>query len=784
MRRLLRLFLLSCCLSAALPSPAGAESFQVADIRLMGLQRISAGTVFGAISVNAGDRVTDLDLRKLIRDLFSTGYFADVSVGRDGDLLVITLAERPSIRSLEIEGNKSIPTDNLLDGLAKSGLAEGQIFKRVTLEHIARDLERQYISQGRYGSDITVDIEELDRNLVDIRIDISEGKVAAIRHINIAGNSIFTDEELKGALELKLPGFLSFITRTGRYAREKLEGDLEALESYYQDRGYANFRVESTQVAISPDKKDVYITINVSEGEQFEVSAVEIAGELRDIREEDIRALLLVEPGQTFSRERLTYSEERIELVLGNAGYTFSSASAAPEIQEDGTVIVKFFVDAGVRSYVRRIDFRGNTLTQDEVLRREMRQMEGGWASNAQIERSKVRLERLGFFKEVSVETPPVPGSDDQIDVVYTVEEQPSGSISATLGYGQVTGTIVGVNYQESNIAGSGNQVDLGISHNSFQTSYRFSWLDPYFTDDGVSRGYSVYYRKSDFDERNIVRYSTDSYGANVNFGYPINEISRINFGIGYEHTDLTEGVFPAREISDFLDRAGNSFDLLVMNASYSISALNRGLLPTGGYSQSMSFEATAPGGPLEFVRLFYSGQTFVPLEKLPVFNSKHTLRLRTELGWGFAYGGTDVYPFYKHFFAGGLGSIRGYEQNTLGPLSTPAPDDNFSRQDPIGGNVLIELSAELLFPLPFVEDQRAMRAAWFLDIGNVFNSDCPAVSTRCVDLEFSELRYSTGFSLTWITGFAPISISYSIPLNDEDGDRTEGFQFELGRVF
>lgn len=777
-----RLLLLLMLLPAA--ACVRAETFRVSDIRVEGLQRISAGTVFGAIPVTVGDRVDEVRLGDVIRGLFATGYFDDIRVGRDRDVLVITVDERPSISSLELEGNKAIDSDSLLEGLKKSGLAEGQIFKRVTLEHIARDLERQYVSQGRYGTEITAEVEEQQRNLVAIKINISEGKVAGIRHINLVGNSVFSDAELKDVLELRLPGPFSFITRNHRYAREKLEGDLESLESWYQDRGYVNFRIESTHVSISPDRKDVYITINVFEGEKYQVSGVEISGELRDVPEEGVRALVLVAPGQTFSRELVTYSEERIELALGNAGYTFASASGEPEIQEDDTVVVKFFVDAGVRSYVRRIDFRGNTVTQDEVLRREMRQMEGGWASNAAIERSKVRLERLGYFKEVNVETPSVPGTDDQIDVVYTVEEQPSGSISATLGYGQVSGAIVGVNYQEANVFGSGNSVDLGISHSSFQTAYNFSWLDPYFTEDGVSRGFSVYYRKSDFDERNIVRYSTDAYGVNVNFGYPINEISRINFGIGYEHTDLTEGVFPAREISNFLAREGNSFDLVLLTVSYSMSALNRGLLPTGGHSQSLSLELTAPGSPLEFVRFRYAGQIFFPLHRLPLLNRDFNLRLRTDLGYGQAFGGTEVYPFYKHFFAGGLGSVRGYEQNTLGPRSTPAPNDTFSRQDPIGGNVLMEGSAEVLFPLPFVEDQRSLRASLFFDVGNVFNSDCPAVSTRCVDFDLGELRYSTGISLTWITGFAPISLSYSVPLNRRDGDETEVFQFELGRVF
>ena len=475
----------------------------------------------------------------------------------------------------------------------------------------------------------------------------------------------------------------------------------------------------------------------------------------------------------------MTTSEERIERILGNSGYTFASATGQPVLDESGdTVTVKFFVDAGKRAYVRRISFRGNTMTQDEVLRREMRQMEGGWASNAAIEVSKVRLERLGFFKEVNVETPSVPSSDDQIDINYSVEEQPSGSISATLGYAQYSGLILGLSYQESNVFGSGNSVGIGVNRSSYQTAYNLSFFDPYYTVDGVSRGYSLFFRSSDFDERNIARFSTDSVGGSVNFGYPISEVSRISFSVGFESTSIKEGIFPAQEISQFLDAEGKDFDLINVSASYSMSALNRGLLPTAGKSQSLSFEMTIPGSELEFYRLNYSGQIFFPLTRL------FTLRLRTDLGYGGVFGGTETFPFYKHFFAGGMGSVRGYENSTLGPRTTPSPLDNFGEPDPIGGNVLIETSAEILFPLPFVKDQRQLKSALFVDAGNVFNTNCPDISAYCLDLSEGELRYSAGFAITWITGFAPISFAISVPFNEKPGDEKESFQFELGRTF
>ncbi|MDA0272970.1 MAG: outer membrane protein assembly factor BamA, partial [Proteobacteria bacterium] len=758
---------------------ASSFGFVISDIRVDGLQRVSAGTVFGAVPYSVGDNVGAEEIRTIVRSLFQTETFDDVQIGRDGNVLVIIVKERPTIDSIEFDGNKAIKTEALIEGLEGSGLSEGQIFKKVTLDQIASDLERQYVSQGRYDANIETTIENLPRNRVAIKVDVFEGNVSGIRHINIVGNTVFDDETLIDLLELKLPGWLSFYTKDDQYSREKLQSDIEVLESHYLDRGYLTFRVDSTQVSIAPNMEDVYITINVVEGEQFEISAVEVAGELRDIPEENIRALLLTREGQIFSRQYMTLSEERIEAALGNAGYTFASATGEPAVNDDGeTVTVRYFIDAGKRAYVRRISFQGNTVTQDHVLRREMRQMEGGWASTAMIEGSKIRLQRLGFFKDVNVETPSVPGTDDQIDVNYSVAEQPSGSISATVGYAQGTGLILGLGYQESNVFGTGNSINIGINRSDYQKSINLSFFDPYHTVDGVSRGYSIFFRKSDYGERNIASFSTDSYGGNVSFGYPISEISRIGFTVGVEHTDIKEGVIPAQEISEFLDKEGNKFDLLSLTASYSQSALNRGLLPTAGRSQSVSFEMTVPGSQLEYFRLNYSGQIFFPL-----FNP-FVLRLRTNLGYGEAYGGTDNFPFYKHFFAGGMGSVRGYESNTLGPRSTPSPQDRFNDPDPIGGNVLVELSAEVLFPLPFIEDQSQLKSAFFFDAGNVFNTNCPDVSVYCLAPSDGELRYSAGVAVTWITGFAPISFALSFPINEKPGDESESFQFELGKTF
>ncbi|MCC5872254.1 MAG: outer membrane protein assembly factor BamA [Gammaproteobacteria bacterium] len=760
----------------------GDGSFVVADIRVQGLQRVSAGNVFNLLPVNVGDRVDQRAGQEIIRSLFASGFFSDIRVGRDGDVLVIMLSERPAIDSIQIEGNKSIPTDALLEGLRDSGLAEGEIFRRATLERVDLELERQYVGQGRYGASIDSVVEELPRNRVAIRINIEEGSVAKVRHLNIVGNSVYSDRELLDQFELKLPSPLFFWRSDDRYSREKLGGDLERLEAYYRDSGYVNFRIDSTQVSINPDKSEVYITINVDEGEKHTIGDVQIAGELSDVPVTALEPLLLVFPGQTFSQALITFSEERLVAALGNAGYTFANATGVPQVnEEDQTVDIRFFVDAGQRAYVRRIDFRGNTVTQDQVLRREMRQFEGGWASTAQIDLSKVRLERLGYFRDVRVETPAVPGSDNQIDVLFSVREQPSGSISATLGYSQVSGVILGAQYEERNVFGSGNSLGLGVSWSRFQQSVSFNFFDPYFTVDGISRGFNVFARRTNFDERNIARFSTDAYGAGMNFGYPISETQRVSFGLSSEYTKITQGRFPALEIVEFLAEEGGSFLNFSATAGWSQSQLDRGLFPTRGSSQNLSLQASIPGSDLLFWRLRYEGQRFFP------FGEGFSLRLHTKLGYGDGYGGTDSMPFFEHFFAGGFGSVRGYETNTLGPRATPAPNDPFIRRNriqPFGGNVLITGGLELIVPMPFVEDQRQFRPVLFLDAGNVFNTSCPSVSQFCDGPTLSEIRYSVGMGVTWLTGLGPITVGIARALNSKPGDDTEFFQFELGRTF
>ncbi len=762
-----------------------SPGFVVGDIRLQGIQRVSAGTVFNILPVSVGETLDMLRTRQVTRSLFASGYFDDIRIARDDDVLIINLVERPAIESIEIEGNKAIKTDSLLEGLSEQGLSEGEIFRQATLERVSLELERQYVAQGRYGASIETIIEELPRNRVSIKIEIEEGKSSGIRHINLVGAKAFDRDMLLGQIELQHPSLLSFYKNDDKYSREKLSGDLETLESYYKDRGYAEFRIQSTQVSVTPDKRQVYITIGIDEGSVYEVNDVTLVGDLGDVGAEPIEALIIVKPGQIFSQALITASEERITGTLGNSGFTFATASGVPKLNEDGTVDIEFFVTSGKRAYVRRISFSGNSMTQDEVMRREMRQLEGGWASTAQIDLSKIRLERLGYFKGVDVETPQVAGKDDQIDVNFSLEEQPSGSISATLGYSQGYGLIVGANYNQSNMMGSGNSLGVGLSVSKYQKQISFNYFDPYYTLDNISRGFNVFLRTVDYKQANLARFETDSGGLGVNFGFPIDETQRINFGLQAEYTELSTGYYSAQEIAEFIDDNGRDSLNFKLNLSWQKSTLNRGIFADRGTSSQVSLEAAVPGSGLEFYKVRYAGETYFPI------SNSWTLRLRTELGYGDAYGDTTALPFYEHFFAGGFGSIRGFENSTLGPRTTPPLDLEGNPicwrdpcGDPFGGNLQIEASAELIFPLPFVEDNRQFRPSLFLDVGNVFNTRCPRISVNCFGFDTEEIRYSTGFSVTWLTGMGPMSFALVKAFNTKDYDEEEAFQFELGKTF
>ncbi|WP_297796803.1 outer membrane protein assembly factor BamA [uncultured Marinobacter sp.] len=753
-------------------SSAHADEFTVSDIEVEGLQRVSAGTVFSSFPVGIGEPVDEAELAGAIKDLFRTGLFTDIDASRDGGVLILTVRERPSITSIEIEGNKKIETDMLMDALAGAGLEEGQVFRRATLERLELEILRSYISQGRYNARVKATAEELPRNRVAIKLVINEGNVAAIQHINIIGNENFNDEELLDLFELRTSSWWNSITNADKYARERLSGDLESLRSFYLDRGYLDFNVESSQVSISPDKKQVFIAIALNEGSQYTVSDVQLRGELI-VDEDELRKLIPIEEGDIFSRSTVTAVSERLSRRLGREGYAFANVNAVPEPAEDNTASVTFYVEPGKRAYVRRVNFEGNVSTRDEVLRQEMTQMEGGVASTDRIEFSKTKLERLGFFQTVDVETVPVPGTDDMVDVNYSVVEQPTGSLSASIGFSQASGVILGANVSENNFFGSGKRVSFGVNVSDSIKSANFSYTDPYYTVDGVSRGFSLFARETDFEEQDISSYLLDEYGGRLSFGYPTDSITRLNFGVGYTLSKLKGGVFTSEEVREFIEEEGSDFNNYFLFGSWRRSTLNRGVLPTDGYSHSLSADIAVPGSDLTFYKLSHKTDFYQPLNERQTW----VLRGRTEVGYGDGYDGRDVMPFYEHFYAGGYGSVRGYEANSLGPRATNSPND-LSDPDPFGGSVLTEGSLELIFPTPFAGDSRSMRTAFFVDAGQVFDPD------RDFDPAADELRLSAGVGFQWITAVGPLAFSLAKPLNDKSGDDTQVFQFSLGQTF
>jgi len=878
-----------CFLALFLSFSVQAQTFRVSDIRVEGLQRVSAGTVFSALPIRVGDTLNQADIQSATRELFKVGYFSDVAINRDGDVLVLVIKERPAINKIELKGNKAIKTENLMDSLKDNNLSEGQIFQRATLEGITQALQREYVNQGRYGASVNIEIEDMPRNQVKVLVKIDEGSPSRIKQINIVGNNSYSEEELIDLFELKTTGMWSWISGNDKYNKEKMKGDLERLESWYMDRGYLNFKLDSSQISLSPDKSKIFVTVNITEGEIYKVSDIELAGDPA-IDEEIIHRMILMKKDQVFSQILMTTSEEYVTKRLGNEGYTFAKVEGMPERNDaDKTVKITFFIEPGKRAYVNRINFRGNTKTVDEVLRREMRQMEGGSANSAQIENSKVRLERLGFFKEVKVENKEVPGTSDQVDVEYTVEEQPSGSMGLQVGYAQYSGLLFSASIQQNNWFGTGKQVGFSFSHNRYQTSYNFNYNDPYFTPDGVSRGLSLYYTKSDYGSYNITPYSTNVYGGKLNFGYPISDIERIGFDIGLRSLEVEPTSYSSQEIIrtpfwdssvgyitqsenyalnqqllngidfpngsyerkaftedmlgelGFLDIYGDTFNDAQVSMYWLRSTLNRGVLANRGASQQFTFELSLPGGDLQYYKFDYTGQIFKPLTR------SLTLRLHTHLGYAGAYGDLDELPFFEHYYAGGFGSVRGFERNTLGPRSSPQRSavttptiwDDLNGdgvigsgetggtayvlcEDPeaagvgsnsqgypricnpgelvsdlivgstytsrtrgaFGGNVLIQGGAEVLFPLPFIKDQRSLQTTFFVDAGNVFDTDCGATQVNCYGVDLSRINTSVGFGLTWISGFGPMTFSIAEPLHENEADRTEVFQFSLGQTF
>ena len=786
------------------------DEFLVSDIRIIGLQRVSTGSIFNVIPISVGDKIDSRKSNDIVRSLFSTEQFDDIQIGKDGNTLIITVAERPSISAIDISGNKALKTEQLMESLDGVGIKEGEVYKRSTLEKVKSELIRSYASNGRYGAGVEIDEVVKPRNRIEINIEVDEGESAEIKKINIIGNEIYTNEELIDGFELSEGSFFSFLSNDNQYSREKLKGDIETLESFYRDRGYLKFSIESSQISLSRDKKSIFITFNLNEGKKYKINDVDVVG---DIPFDEEIYLEIVEglKDTTYSQAQITSIEEFFTNVLGNRGYAFAEVTGNPEVNEETSEVKLIFsVQPGNKTYTRKILFTGNDITQDHVLRREMRQFEGAWTSDNSIEAGKVRLERLGYFKEVNVETIPVPGTDDQIDIVYSVEEETTGSVGGNIGYSDF-GLMLGFNLQEQNFLGSGNTVGIGINKNIYSEMYNISYMNPYATKDGVSLGYNLYFRETDYGEFNVANYLTNSNGFGAQFGYPISDITRLGFNLTYDKTDIDIGNLPAREIYDFVAAEGNIFETLTAQLSWQRVTLNRGLFPTDGASTAISVSSTIPGSDLNYYRLNIRQRYYQPLTQDLVFG------FQGELGYLDAYGDTEETPFFQNFYAGGPRSLRGFESNTLGPRSTDAPCYEFNyaegicpnlididgdgeldtpyynpyanqtsryRDAPIGGNIKIEGSLQLIFRLPFIEDQRSLRSAFFFDFGNVFSDNCKEYQINCSKPSIDDLRYSYGVGVTWITGFGPMSLAIAKPTNAGPRERTEEFQFTVGNVF
>ena len=752
-----------------------SSSWVIEDIRISGLQRVSAGSVFSEIPFSIGDSIGKEEIVEISKSIFATGQFDDIQIGRDGNALLINLTERPTIDEITIEGNEAIKTENLLDGLKNSGIFEGALFRRSVFENLSSELERQYVSQGKYGASVEVLSDSLPRNRVKLSVEIEEGETAELKSINIVGNKIFAEEELKKVLKLKPRSWLSIFRTNTPYSKENLRGDLESLESFYKNRGYLNFSVNNSIISISEDKQELFITIDIFEGDIYKINEITLAGDL-PIDEEIVKKLIFARNETIFSQELITISEENINNLLNNEGFLFSEVLGNIKKVEENLVDVVFFIEPGQRTYIRNINFTGNERTHDVVLRREMRQMEGAWASNSLLERSKLRLDRLGFFKQVDYEKIPVPGEKDKVDIEFKVEEEFSGSIAGSLGYGAY-GFSLGANYSESNAFGTGNSIGIGINYSDWQTNISFNFFDPYFNPDGVGLGYGAYIRSSDYSNFNISAYNTESFGGSVQFVLPINEISQLSLSASIDQTDLQSDVLSSRQLLDFIATEGSKFESLTLGASWTRNSLNRGIFPTAGTLNVVSGSVTVPGSSITYGRLSHRFKYFRPLSNNFIFG------VRTEIGGLFAYGDTETPPPYENFYAGGLNSVRGFEQNSLGPRAVyDGLYSNFNR--PTGGTYSLEGGLDFIFPIPFLEDSRSVRSSLFLDLGNVFSDECKSYEINCNEFDLSELRYSVGVGVTWITALGPMSFAISSVFGDDVFDETETFQFEIGNQF
>ena len=754
-------FLLVCIL-IFFSSSLFAETFRLQDIQVEGLERIEAGTVFTYLPVKVGDEVDENATARIARELYKSGFFDDIQLRREGNILVVSVKEKPAIASLSFDGNKILDDEQLTEILTNVGIASGRVFNRSVLERLENELIQQYFAFGKYSVSIDTQIKELERNRVDIGIQIIEGDAAKIKQVKIVGTTVFEEEELTDDFESGLKPWYKFWGTRDRYAKQKLQGDIESLRSQYLNEGYLKFDVTSTQVSISPNKEDIFITINIKEGEQYTIESIAFAGKYI-LSEEEIRSLVNLNKGDVFSRARIVNSNDSITRKLGDLGYAFPNINAVPEInEEEKKVDLTFFIDPGKRVYVRRINFTGHKTTRDEVYRRELRQMEGGWYSQTNVEASRRRIERLSYVETIEVNTRRIPGVDDFIDLDIEVVERLAGSFNIGAGLSDSQGAVVTTSVSQENFLGSGKTVSFRINTSKVNTIYDFNYTDPYYTIDGVSRGFGASFVSTEASEADISDFDSDQYAVRVNYGIPLTDNDRIGATLQLRHTEIRRTGNTPVEVLEFLEDNGDVFDNVTLNTNFVHDTRNRSLFPNKGNRQTIALEFSVPASDLEFYKLTYENAFYYPLGEL------FTLSLGSEIGYGDRYGSTSDLPFFEKFRAGGFDSVRGYESNSLGPR------DSFD--DSFGGNFLTTARAQILFPPPFVENKNRARLALFVDAGNVFE--------EYDDFDTSDIRGSFGLGLSWVTGLGGISAALASTFNDQSGDDTETFQFNLGTSF
>jgi outer membrane protein insertion porin family len=738
------------------------EPFVVKDIRVEGVQRTEAGTVFSYLPIKVGDRVDDEKASAAVKALYATGFFRDVRLESENGVLVVIVQERPTISRIDISGTKEFDKDTLKKALKDIGIAESRIFDRSALERAEQEFKRQYINHGDYGVKVTTTVTPQERNRVAINFSVEEGQPAKIANINIVGASAFPEKTLINELQLSIPGWLTWYTKNDQYSKQKLQGDLETLRSYYTNRGYLEFAVDSTQVSITPDRQDIYITINITEGPKYTVGDIQLAGELL-LPEAELRRLIQVHPGDVYSREKLTQSTKALSDRLGSDGYAFANVNAVPEIDRTKRqAAFTFFIDPGRRVYIRRINITGNTKTRDEVIRRELRQLEGAWYDAARIERSKVRITRLNFFDDINIETPAVPGSPDQVDIDVSVTEKSTGNLLAGVGFSSADGIVLSGSISQNNVFGTGNALVTSINTSRIGRSIGASYTEPYWTTDGIARTLELYDKNVDPSSLPIAQYSSQTLGAAVGFGVPITETDTINFGARVEHTRVQLFDQSPPLYVQFVKDFGFVTNSYIGTAGWSRDSRDNILFPSKGLLQSVLGEVALPFGDLTYYKLNYLIQWFTPLPLNTV------LMLRGDFGYGGGLQGKTL-PFFKAYYGGGVGSVRGYETASLGPQD--------SQGNTIGGREKIITNAELFFPLPGAKaNDQSVRLSVFTDVGLIRDVG--------LDPEYESLRYSVGVGVAWNSPIGPLKVSYAHPLKKRPGDRIQNFQFQIGTIF